>query len=125
MVSPALVLCWATPDFVVIAVSHFHHPGILVGGHLYGQFLANRDLGGRDNAIAALRTQSQKLKFTFDEKSALATELQAKLDSAQASLSAIMPAANTYNINPNQSLIVADGHLTVGLSVLPATKASH
>ncbi len=108
--------------FVVIAVCIFTILCILVGGHLYGQFLANRDLGGRDNALAALRTQSQKLKIQFDEKSALATELQAKLESAQASLSAIMPAANTYNINPNQSLIVADGHITVGLVGSPGNE---
>jgi hypothetical protein len=33
----------------------------------------------------------------------------------QAALDAIMPSANTYNISPNQTLILGDGHLTVGL----------
>jgi hypothetical protein len=33
-----------------------------------------------------------------------------------------MPAANTYNIIPNQTLIVADGHLTVGLVGSPANE---
>jgi hypothetical protein len=41
--------------------------------------------------------------------------LRAQLASVQATLNSIMPSENTYNINPNQSLIVADGRLTIGL----------
>jgi hypothetical protein len=89
--------------------------GILIGGHLYGQFLASRDLGGRDNAIEQLSAQSQGLKVHADNLSAQLTDVQVKLTKTQAALDAIMPAANTYNIDPNQSLIVGDGHLTIGL----------
>jgi hypothetical protein len=88
---------------------------ILVGGHLYGRYLSARDLGGRDNAIEQLRAESQKLKRQLDEESAKGSELQTKLDDALASLHAIVPSRNTYNINPNQSLVVGDGHLTIGL----------
>jgi hypothetical protein len=88
---------------------------ILVGGHLYGRYLSSRDLGGRDNAIEQLRAQDQKTKRELDAKSAEATELQIKLEKAQAALNAIMPSRNTFNIQPNQSLIVGDGRLTVGL----------
>jgi hypothetical protein len=88
---------------------------ILIGGHLYGQFLASRDLGGRDNTIEQLSAQSQGLKIHADNLSAEVTDLQVKLAKVQATLDAIMPVANTYNINPNQSLIVGDGHLTIGL----------
>jgi hypothetical protein len=31
-----------------------------------------------------------------------------------------MPSAHTYNISPNQTLILADGHLTVGMIGPPA-----
>ena len=34
-----------------------------------------------------------------------------------------MPSANTYNISPNQSLIVADGHLTIGLIGSPGNES--
>lgn len=88
---------------------------ILVGGHFYGRYLSARDLGGRDDAIQQLRAENQKTKRQLDSKSAEATQLEVKLKSAQASLNALMPSANTYNIEPNQSLVVADGHLTVGL----------
>jgi hypothetical protein len=33
-----------------------------------------------------------------------------------------MPSENTYNISPNQSIIVADGHLTVGLIGAPTNE---
>lgn len=88
---------------------------ILIGGHLYGQFLSARDLGGRDTAIEQLRAENQNLKRQLDAKAAQTTDLDAKLKQARASLAAIMPTTNTYNIEPNQSLVVGDGHLNVGL----------
>jgi hypothetical protein len=95
---------------------------ILVGGHLYGRYLSSLDLGGRDNAIAAIRAENQKTKRQLDQKSAQATELQAKLDKLQATLSTMMPSENTYNIQPNQSLVVGDGHVTVGLVGSPGNE---
>ena len=50
---------------------------ILIGGHLYGRFLAARDLGGRDSAIEQMRAESQKQKRDIDEKSAQISELSA------------------------------------------------
>jgi hypothetical protein len=88
---------------------------ILIGGHLYGHFLASRDLGGRDNTIEQLSAQSQNLKIHADNLSAQLTDLQVQLAKTQAALDAIMPSTNTYDINSNQSLIVGDGHLTIGL----------
>jgi hypothetical protein len=96
---------------------------VLVGGHLYGRYLAALDLGGRDNTIEQLRAESQKEKRDSDSKSAQLTNLQNKLDGVQATLNAIMPSANTYNITPNQSLIIADGHLTVGLVGAPGNES--
>ena len=36
-------------------------------------------------------------------------DLQTKFKHVQATLDAIMPSENTYNIIPNQSIVVADG----------------
>jgi hypothetical protein len=88
---------------------------ILIGGHLYGRFLASRDLGGRDDTIEQLNDQTQKLKVLADSLSARLTDSQVQLAKTQAALDAIMPSTNTYDINSNQSLIVGDGHLTIGL----------
>lgn len=108
--------------FVIAAACVIAILGILVGGHLYGRWLAARDLGGRDNAIEQLRSENQKTQRQLDAKSAQATQLQAKLDQVEASLNAIMPSANTYNISPNQSLIVGNGRLTVGMVGAPGNE---
>jgi uncharacterized protein YlxW (UPF0749 family) len=108
--------------FVILAACVISIVCILVGGHLYGRFLSSRDLGGRDNAIQQLVAQNQKLKRQLDEKSAQVTQLQTKLDQVQATLKAIMPAADTYNVSPNQSLVVGNGHLTVGLVGSPGNE---
>jgi hypothetical protein len=101
--------------FVIAAACVITVVCILVGGHLYGRYLSSLDMGGRDNAIAELRAQDQKTKRDLDAKSAEATELQIKLDKAQAALSAIMPSQGTFNVQPNQAVVVGDGRLTVGL----------
>jgi hypothetical protein len=89
--------------------------GILIGGHLYGRYLASLEINGRDNAMEQLRSESQSLKRQVNEKAAQLTQAQAKLQSTQAMLESILPSKDTYNISPNQALIVGDGHLTVGL----------
>ena len=89
--------------------------GILIGGHLYGRYLSSIDLADREAQIEQLRAESQKQKRDIDSKSQQLTALQDKLKKTQAALDAITPSANTYNINPNQTLIIGDGHLTVGM----------
>ena len=97
--------------------------GILIGGHLYGRYLSSIDLAEREAQIEQLRAESQKHKRDIDSKSAQLTALQDKLTKTQAALNAIMPSANTYNINPNQTLILGDGHLMVGLVGPPANNS--
>ena len=108
--------------FVIVAACVISIACILIFGHLYGRWLSARDLGGRDNAIEQLRAETQKTKRQLDEMSAKATQLQVKLEQAQASLNAIMPAKDTYNISPNQSLIVGNGRLSVGMVGSPANE---
>jgi hypothetical protein len=95
---------------------------IVIGGHLYGRFLAARDLGGRDMAIEQMRAESQKQKRDIDEKSAQITELQRKVTDAQTALEAIVPQKDTYSIVPNQTLLVGNGHLMLGLVGSPANE---
>ena len=52
---------------------------------------------------------------TLPIKTPTLTALRAELSSTKAALDAIMPSQNTYNINPNQSLLAADGRLTIGM----------
>jgi len=105
--------------FVTVTATIIALVAIIVGGHFYGLYLSTRDLAGRDNAIEQLRAESQRLKRQSDDFSAQVTTLQTRLDRAQAALAAIMPSDHTYNIVPNQSLVVGGGHLTVGLVGAP------
>ena len=89
--------------------------GIVIGGHLYGRYLSSIDVAERQAQLEQLRAESQKQKRDIDSKSQQLTTLQNKLTKTQAALDAIMPSEHTYNINPNQTLILGDGHLTVGL----------
>ena len=74
--------------------------GILTGGHLYGRYLASFNSASIDNTITELVSL---------------TAMDIKLQSAQATLDSIVPPPNTYMIKPNQTLIVGDGHLPVGI----------
>ena len=49
--------------------------------------------------------------------------METKLENAQAALDSIMPAPNTYTIKPNQTLIVGDGHLMLGMVGTPGNDA--
>jgi hypothetical protein len=108
--------------FVTITGTIITIVGILIGSQIYGRYLANRDIGGRDAALIELRDEAQKLKVHADDLSAQVTDLRTKLDKTQAALEAIMPSVNTYNISPNQTLIVSDGHLTIGLVGSPGNE---
>jgi hypothetical protein len=100
---------------------------LLVGstyvGYRFGLDLANRPLEAATLLIQQLQPENQKLKATTLSQNTAITELRAKLKKVQSSLDAIRPSENTYNINGNQSLIVGDGYLTIGL-VGPPTNDS-
>jgi cell division protein FtsB len=95
---------------------------VVIAAFLWGRGMASRDLLDRDAAILQLQSQGQKLEADITDQNANLASLRAQLSSIQATLDSIMPSENTYNINPNQSLIVADGRLTVGLIGLPTNE---
>jgi hypothetical protein len=97
--------------------------GILIGGHLYGRYLGSFNSAGTDNTIAELISQGQKEKRKSDSLSGELTAMGIKLQSARATLDSIMPSPNTYTIKPNQTLIVGDGHLPVGMVGPPGNDA--
>lgn len=95
---------------------------VAIASHGYGKWLARNDLLDRDLTIQRLQGESGKLEATVEAHIATIAALQTKLKQLQAALDAIMPAEHTYNINPNQSLIVAGGHLTIGLVGSPTNE---
>ena len=97
----------------------------LLGGYIIGLQLTRSDLAAAKVLIDQLQPESQRLKKQIIEQNGRFAALQAKLNSVQAALKAIVPSENTYNIGPNQSIIVADGHLTIGLIGSPTNDNIH
>jgi hypothetical protein len=97
--------------------------GILIGGHLYGRYLGSFEAPGVNDTIAKLRVRTQLEKRKVDSQAAELTTMGAKLKKAQDTLNSIMPSPNTYVIKPNQTLIVGDGRLPVGMVGFPGNDA--
>lgn len=65
------------------------------------------------------KADNDKLKEEIADKNAAIAALQAKFAHVQGVMESMAPSENTYGINANQSVIVAGGHLTVGLIGAP------
>jgi hypothetical protein len=88
---------------------------IMVSGYFWGRQFNVRDIQQRDAAIQQLQSDAQRLAADIADQSANLTALRTELTNTKSALDAVMPSQNTYNINPNQSLIAADGRLTIGM----------
>jgi hypothetical protein len=95
---------------------------IMVGGYFWGRQFNVRDIAQRDAAIQQLQSDGQRLAADIADQNANLTALRAELTSTKAALDAVMPSQNTYSIFPNQSLIAADGRLTIGMIGPPANE---
>jgi hypothetical protein len=95
---------------------------VAVVGHIYGRVLASRDILSRDATIQRLRSESQKLEVRVADQEAKLSLLQGDLAKSKAALEAIVPSKNTYVVSPNESLIVADGRLSIGLIGSPSNE---
>ena len=91
-------------------------------GVAIGQGFAHVDMISVRNMNQQLQSQGQRLKAEIAQHEATITDLQAAVDSIKSTLEAIMPAKNTYTIDPNQSLIVADGRITVAMIGSPTNE---
>jgi hypothetical protein len=97
--------------------------GILIGGHLYGRYVGSFVSPGLDDTMTRLRVEAQKAKRKSDSQSAELTTTEIELKAIQGTLDSVMPSPNTYTIKPNQTLIVGDGHLPVGMVGPPGNDA--
>jgi cell division protein FtsB len=88
---------------------------VAMGSFIYARVANETELKSANLKIVQLQGEIQKLTANFTGNVAMIADLQSQVKEAQAKLAAIMPTENTFNINPNQSLIVGDGHLTIGL----------
>jgi hypothetical protein len=108
--------------FRVISIGFLFMLGGLAWGYLFGRDLANRPLANATQLIRQLQPENQRLKTQIAALNSTIASLQARLNGIQAALDAVLPAENTYRISPNQSVIVADGRLTIGLIGSPTNQ---
>jgi len=94
----------------------------VIGGFMYRGIMDYRDVIDSTQLVVQTRSENQELASQLNEERANLAALQAKLKSVKDALDAILPAENTYNVSPNQSLTVADGHLIIGLVGAPANE---
>jgi hypothetical protein len=92
---------------------------VALGGRIYGQRLANQDLLERDRAKHQLEIQSQRLERQSANQADVVATLQARLTQVQEKLDMVVPSKDTYNIDPNKSVVVGNGRLTLGLVGVP------
>jgi hypothetical protein len=92
---------------------------VAIFGQFYGQHLAYGAMQDRDSAIRELELERQKLELEKSSQMSNMKDMHTEASRLQAQLDAIIPSKDRYNINPNQSLVVADGHLTIGLVGAP------
>ena len=94
---------------VFIAVLSFMF-GLKTGDREFADFQTKIQIFQKDNTGLTAKNADLQVKLGA---------LQAQLKDVQAALDAITPSANKYQIGSNESLIVADGHLTIGLVGVP------
>jgi hypothetical protein len=103
----------------LIAVSVVLIAAVAIFGRVYGQRLAYSAMQDRDTAIRQLEVERQQLELEKSGQFSRMTTMHTDAQRLQAKLDAIIPSENKYNIDPNQSLVLADGRLTVGLVGAP------
>jgi hypothetical protein len=96
---------------------------IAVGGVCYviGVYTASRDLSAARLLIVDLQAETQKERRQILDQNASRSLLEGRLGKVTAELEKIRPSEDTYVFQPNQSFILADGRMTVGLVGPPST----
>jgi hypothetical protein len=93
------------------------------GGYALGLRIAHHDNSETAQLIQQLRSEGQKLKKQITDQAASLISLQSKYADVETAMHAMKPAQNTYDLKPNESIIAADGRLTLGLVGSPANSS--
>jgi len=95
---------------------------VIIGAYVVGLEMSRRDLADAKQLVQQLQLESQRFKDVVAEQNAKLTALQSTAAALRAKLDELMPSKDTYQIAGNQSLIVANGRLTVGLVGAPTNQ---
>jgi hypothetical protein len=88
---------------------------VAIASYFAARAASDTELKAANLRILQVQNENQKLIADNTDQLGTIADLQLQIKNAQSKLGVILPTENTYNINPNQSLVVANGRLTVGL----------
>ena len=122
--SSRLSRAFATPGrrFLSVVAGLAVIAAVAIGSYVIGRGAGDRETKTANSKLQFAQNEYDKLSGENNRYLATITDLQGKLKKSRALLSEIMPSENTYNVNPNQSIIAADGHLTIGLVGSPSNE---
>jgi len=83
-----------------------------------------RDLNNQKQLVAQLQLEGQRAKEKVVAQDAELVTLRSNLAKVQAALNEIMPVKDTYHLTGNQSFIVANGRMTIGLIGSPGNQTA-
>lgn len=92
---------------------------VAVIGHMTGREMGRRHLLQRDQTIQQLREERLGLNVELRNRNDRISSLQTEFNRVKSTLDEIVPSENIYLIRPNQTLIVANGRMVVGLVGAP------
>jgi cell division protein FtsB len=114
--SPQLSRMFMTPAGVFLAVACVIVILVIaIGSYFFARSSSDSENKAANLRVVQLQGENQRLTANVTSNMATIADLQSQVKEAQAKLATIMPTENTFNINPNQSLVVGAGHLTIGL----------
>jgi hypothetical protein len=97
---------------------------LLVGGgigtFIFFRHLASGDLVAARQLVAQVQDDDETQRKLVNEQNIKINALETELANTKADLEAVRPEKDKYDIPPNESRIIADGKLTVGLVGSPA-----
>lgn len=88
-------------------------------GYALGYLFAHQDLKSSKQLVAQLQSEGQRLKKQVVALTASQATVQAELAQMRAAMHAMKPVADTYNVDPNQSLVLQNGRIAIGLVGTP------
>ncbi len=94
----------------------------IFGAYVLGFENTRHELADEKQLVQQLQLEGQKLKDQVDSLNAKLLAEETSSRKLSATLNELMPAKDTYQIVANQSLIVANGRLTIGLVGSPGNQ---
>jgi hypothetical protein len=94
----------------------------VIGTYFTARIAGDTDLKAANLRVVQVQNDNQKLIAENTDLLGTIADLQLRIKAAQAKLAQIMPTDNTYNINPNQAVMVGNGRLAVGLVGSPTNE---